>query len=172
MRKLIGILLVLAVLSSLVVVLPVNADTPGPLKRVVVTPSTVTLPAGGTQQFSAQGQDDDHVAIPNLTYIWVVVAGGGTISNTGLFTAGNVPGSFNNTILVATSQGGIVKVGFASVTITPIPGPLHHVVITPSQATLKAGGTKQFSAQGYDASNLPIPNLTYSWSVVAGGGTY
>ena len=168
MKKLIAILLVLAVLASLIAVLPVKADTPGSLQRVVITPSTVTLLPGGTQQFSAQGQDDDHVPITNLTYTWAVVAGGGTISNTGLFTAANVPGSFKNTVMVAASQGSTVKVNFASVSI---PGPLDHVIITPSTATLKVGGTKQFSAQGYDASNLPISNLTYSWSVVAGGGT-
>jgi len=149
----------------------ITVETPGPLKRVVITPSTANLLAGGTQQFSAQGYDDNNVPIPNLTYTWAVVAGGGTISNTGLFTAGSVGGSFPNTVLVATSQGSTVKVNFASVSITPVPGPLDHVVITPGQATLKVGGTKQFSAQGYDASNVTIPNLTYSWFVVAGGGT-
>ena len=170
-KRIIGILLAIAVLASLIAVLPVNAETPGPLKLVVITPSTVTLPVGGTQQFSAQGQADNHVPIPNLTYTWAVAAGGGTISITGLFTAGNVPGSFPNTVLVAANQGSTVKVGLASVSITPVPGPLNNVAITPGQATLKVGGTKQFSAQGYDASNVPIPNLTYSWSVVAGGGT-
>ena len=129
-----------------------NASTivepPGPLQRVVITPSTVNLLAGGTQQFSAQGYDDNQVPIPNIAYTWAVVAGGGTISNTGLFTAGNVGGSFKNTVLVAANQGSTVKVDYASVSITPVPGPLDHVVITPGQANLKAGGTKQFSRAG------------------------
>jgi len=71
-KRIIGILLAIAVLASLIAVLPVNAETPGPLKQVVITPSTVTLPVGGTQQFSAQGQADNHVPIPNLTYTWAV----------------------------------------------------------------------------------------------------
>ena len=93
----------------------VTVESPGPLQRVVITPSTANLLAGGTQQFSAQGYDDNNVPIPNLIYTWVVVAGGGTISSTGLFTAGSVGGSFKNTVLVAASQGNTVKVDYASV---------------------------------------------------------
>ena len=52
-----------------------------------------------------------------------------------------------------------------------LPGELDHIVVTPSAATVVGGGTQQFTAQGYDASNNPIPNLPFTWSVVNGGGT-
>ena len=32
-------------------------------------------------------------------------------------------------------------------------------------------GSQQFTAQGYDADDNPIPNLPFTWSVVDGGGT-
>jgi hypothetical protein len=150
--------------------LPVFADAL-PLDHVVISPSSATMAVGGTQQFTAQGQNANNVSIPDLTYFWAVVAGGGTISNTGLFTAGNATGTYANTIQVIAVQGSIIKAAHASVTITGAPGPLDHVVISPSSATMAVGGTRQFTAQGQDANNVSIPGLTYFWAMVAGGGT-
>ena len=50
-------------------------------------------------------------------------------------------------------------------------GPLDHIIVTPSTATVAIGGTQQFTAQGYDADDNPIPNLPFTWNVVSGGGT-
>ncbi len=52
-----------------------------------------------------------------------------------------------------------------------IPGALDHIAVTPNTATVVAGTSRQFTAQGYDADNNPIPSLTYTWSVAHGGGT-
>ena len=76
----------------------------------------------GTQQFTAQGRDASNAPIPNLTYFWAVVAGGGTIGNTGLFTADNATGTYTNTVKVIAVQGSIDKTAYASVTITAAPG--------------------------------------------------
>ncbi len=51
-----------------------------------------------------------------------------------------------------------------------LPGPLDRIVVMPSSASLATGGTLQFTAQGYDASNNLIPNLPFAWNVVNGGG--
>jgi peptidoglycan-associated lipoprotein len=65
-----------------------------------------------TRQFLAQGKDS---AGNNFTFspTWTVVAGGGTINNDGLFTAGTVPGSYVNTIKA--SQASVA--GYATVTV-------------------------------------------------------
>ena len=148
----------------------VLAQAPGPLDHVVVIPSSVTLAPGGTQQFVAQGYDANNVAIPGLTYYWGATAQAGTITATGLFTAGNVPNFYPNAVQAVALHGSIAKVGYVSVTITgTAAGPLDHVAITPASVTLAVGGTKQFTAQGYDANNMAIPGLTYFWSVVAAG---
>lgn len=63
-----------------------------------------------------------------------------------------------------------VPTGSTQVVFT-LPGPLDHIQVTPNPATVTVGLTQQFSAQGYDAGNNPIPGLTYTWSVVNGGGT-
>ena len=52
-----------------------------------------------------------------------------------------------------------------------IPGPLDHILVSPNPASVVAGTSQQFSAEGYDSSNNPIPNLTFAWSVTNGGGT-
>jgi hypothetical protein len=54
--------------------------------EIVVTPSTVTLPPGGTQQFVAQGIDVIGDTIP-IRVVWN--ASGGSITPGGLFTAGS-----------------------------------------------------------------------------------
>jgi hypothetical protein len=72
---------------------------------------------------------------------------------------------------VVAVQGTTVKLASATVTVTGTPGSLHHIQVTPASATIAPSGTQQFTAQGYDLSNIPIQGLTYTWSVVAGGGT-
>jgi len=59
------------------------------LTSISVTPSSLTLTAGATQQFAGTGDDQFGNALavqPAIT--WSVGSGGGSISTTGLFTAG------------------------------------------------------------------------------------
>ncbi|RPI97239.1 MAG: DUF4082 domain-containing protein, partial [Chloroflexi bacterium] len=58
--------------------------------------------------------------------------------------------------------------GSTSVEYT-LPGPLDHIEVSPNPASVVAGTTLQFNATGFDASNNPIPNLSFTWSVVNGG---
>src|SRR3972149_4927694 len=80
------------------------------LDRVTVTPATATVQVGGTQQFAAQGYDASNVAISGLTYFWAA-GGSGTITATGLFTAGNTPGTYTTGIQASAVQGSIARVG-------------------------------------------------------------
>lgn len=84
---------------------------PSALALITVTPST-TLPIGGTQQFTAVGTNGNN-AVVAITPAWSVVSGGGTISGTGLFTAGATAGTFTNTVR---AQSG-TRSGFASVIV-------------------------------------------------------
>jgi uncharacterized repeat protein (TIGR01451 family) len=93
---------------------------PGPLHHVVVTPSNATVIAGATRQFTAMGYDANNNPIPNLPVTWTVASGGGTITSSGLFTAGSTPGTYNNTV---TATIGAFS-GTASVTVEA--ATLHH----------------------------------------------
>ena len=135
---------------------------PGTLTGIVVSPNPQTLGANGTQQFTAVGTDFSGARIA-ITPVWSVAAGGGTISASGLFTAGPTTGTYANTV-VATS-GGVS--GSATVIVTP--GPLATIVVTPSPASMAIGTTQQYTAVGKDAAGN-IVQFAPTWSVVAGGG--
>lgn len=173
-KKIIGILIAVALLGvAAFQVAPALADTAGSLDHVVLTPSGATLLPGGTQQFTAQGYDVSNAAVAGVTYFWM--AGTGSVTSTGpntaTYTAVTAPGVYPTAMEVIAVQGSTAKTAYASVTVTATAGPLDHVVITPASATVVVGATQQFTAQGYDASNVAISGLTYTWSVIASGGS-
>ena len=141
---------------------PHKLGAPGDLLTITVTPPNVTLPIGGTQQFTAVGRDADSVITP-ITPVWTASAGG-TINATGLFTAGNTPGVFTNNV-TATSNG-----RSGSATVTVVAGALASITLTPNPDTTAISGTQQFTAVGRDAGNNIVP-VTPTWTVTNGGGT-
>jgi hypothetical protein len=106
------------------------------IQTLSVAPASATLQPGQTQQFTA-----------NVPVTWS--ATGGTISQSGLFTAGSTAGSFS---VKATSTQDTTKSATATVTIQAIT-----VSITPTAATLQPGQTRQFTA------NVPV-----TWSATGG----
>jgi hypothetical protein len=70
---------------------------PAVLTTIIVSPNPDTLDAGATQQFSAVGRDANGNPFP-ISPVWSVANGGGTISSTGLFTAGTIGGRFDGTV--------------------------------------------------------------------------
>ena len=130
---------------------------------VVVTPNPVTLAIGATQQFTAVFKDAGGNIITNATPVWSV-ASGGTISSTGLFTAGTTAGTFNNTVVASIGQ----LAGSATVIVTP--GTLASITVTPNPKLLAIGATQLFTAVGKDV-NGNVVALTPAWAVMASGGT-
>ena len=136
---------------------------PGSLSAIVVSPNPATIAVNGTQQFSAVGKDYSGGNV-TISPSWSVVAGGGTISASGLFTAGPTPGTYAST--VKATSGSIS--GTATVIVTT--GPLASITVTPNPDTLAINGTQLFTAVGRDvAGNVVV--ITPTWSVVASGGT-
>jgi hypothetical protein len=135
----------------------------GSLVSFAISPNPQTLAINGTQQFTAVGSDADGVDVP-ATVTWSVVAGGGTISPTGLFTAGTSPQTFANT--VQATSGTMTRTATVIVTI----GPLASIAVSPTPDTLRTGGARQYVAVGKDAGGNVVP-LTAAWTVVNGGGT-
>ena len=139
-----------------------SPSEPRPLASITVTPIAGTLAINATQQFTAVGKDDNNNVVA-ITPVWSVVASGGSINSTGLFTAGAVTGTFTNTVRVTS---GTIS-GTATVTVTV--GALATIVVTPTSALLATNATQQFTAVGRDAGNNVVA-ITPVWSVVAGGG--
>jgi hypothetical protein len=96
--------------DAMVATVTVTATTPT-LAAVTITPSSVSLQTGEMRQFSASGElSDGSPTAVTVTY----TATGGTISASGLYTAGGTPGTYE---VIATEPGsGLADT--ASVTVT------------------------------------------------------
>src|SRR6266700_3513907 len=129
---------------------------------VTISPTSATVGAGGTRQFTATVQNTSNTAVT-----WQVngVTGGnatvGTISSAGLYTA---PASPATVTVTAVSQADTTKSASAQVTITP-PTAVS-VTISPTSATVGAGGTQQFTATVENTSNTAV---TWQVNGVTGG---
>ena len=134
----------------------------GALATITVTPGPVSLAINATQQFTAVGRDIGNNIVA-ITPVWSVVASGGSISATGMFTAGVAAGTFTNTVKATSGAFS----GTATLTVTA--GALATITVTPNAAVLPPNAPQQFTAVGKDASNNVVA-ITPVWSVVAGGG--
>src|SRR5581483_2927019 len=164
------VLAVSFLLSSVLVILTTscgggssNGNTGGAVS-IAISPTTATVPANGTQQFQATVTGSSNTADQ-----WQVngVTGGkaasGTISNSGLFTAPSTGVALQVTVSAVASADS-TKVANAAVTVNALPS--GSVTISPTSATVGAGGTQQFTATIVGGSDQRV-----SWSVdgVSGG---
>jgi hypothetical protein len=117
--------------------------------QVTVSPGSTALPTGGLQPLTATVTGSSNTAV-NWT------ATGGTITNAGVYTAGNTPGNFTVT---AASVADPTKVGTASVTLPPAIS----VTLSPPSPTLQLGATQQFTATVTGTSNTAV-----TWTATGG----
>jgi len=140
------------------------------LATITVSPNSpnANLVANSSQQFTAEGRDA-RGALFAITPTWSVVASGGTIDTTGLFTAGAVAGSYFNT--VRATEGDVSGNASVNVTLPPLSPALKTITVTPAGPdTLPATTSRQFLAVGKDSAGRVVP-FTPVWSVIAGGGS-
>jgi hypothetical protein len=138
-----------------------NPAGPSPLQRLVVSPAATSLSAGGVQTFVASAvHGDGTTSTPPVTWS----ATGGTITPTGVFTAGATAGSFEVTAGVV---GGNLTTS-AVVAVVASQSPIVSISVSPNSATLATGGTQNFTATAtrQDGSTL-VPEVTWT----ATGGT-
>src|SRR5205807_2644415 len=101
------------------------------LTSVSVSPASATVGAGSTKQFSAVAKDQFGAAMlvaPSFT--WSVASGGGTVTQTGLYTAPGVAG----TATATASTGGISGSARVTTVVKPAaPSRLGAVAVSWSQ---------------------------------------
>jgi hypothetical protein len=130
----------------------VTIKSPPGSVSVSISPGTASLTTGATQQFSASVSGASDTAVT-----WA--ATGGSITSSGLFTAGKTTGSFKVT---ATSVADTSKAAQAGVTIKSPPTSVS-VSISPGTASLTTGATQQFSASVSGASDTAV-----TWTATGG----
>ncbi len=124
---------------------------PGALVEIEIHPPAADVSAGGTQSFTALGRDKYGNEV-EMEPEWTT----------------NV-GSMNGSVLTAntTAQGGWVMAtvgGVYNITqVSIVPGPVHHIVVTPSDVTLSMDESQSFTARGYDRYDNPV-DIEPLWS--------
>ena len=129
------------------------------LKTIAVTPASASVLPNLTKQFTAVGTDEDgHVV--TITPTWSVVAGGGTISATGLFTAGTTAGTFTNTVKATSGTiSGTTTVIVTTTTGTGAGGGAGSGGHGPAPVVLGTAGTYVILAKS-GVSNVPTSAIT------------
>jgi hypothetical protein len=124
---------------------------------IAVTPVSVSVPAGQTQQFKVYVSGTKNTAVT-----WSASAG--TISPSGLFTA--PPGNAAVTI-TATSVADTSKKATANVTIGP-PGAIS-IAVSPLTVNVSSGSNQQFAATVQGTSNTAVTWSASAGSISSGG---
>jgi hypothetical protein len=128
---------------------------------IAITPTTVALNPGATQQFTTQAYDANSREVDGLNYSWQVVNGGGTMNSSGLFTAGNVSAvTYANTVRASTTGPGGTVNGFANVTVNNL-APL---ASAGGPYTGNEGQPVQLNGSGSSDPNGPS-GLSYAWDL-------
>src|ERR1019366_4528887 len=150
--------------SSNAVVSGLFFGTLQPTVSVSVSPSSVNLLAGGSQQFSTTV-----LGSANTNVTWTLSPAVGTISAAGLYTA---PATISNAQTVkvnATSVADPTKSASATVSLTsPVT-----ISLTPLSATLTASQTQQLIATVGGASNSAVTlSLSPAVGIISAAGLY
>lgn len=138
-----------------------SSEAAPPQTSITVSPASVSVVAGQTQQFTAAVSGGSNTAVTwSLLGTGCTGAACGTIDTKGLYTAPSpIPASA--TITVTASAGGTTSQGTAKITHLPVA-----IAITPETVSLISAGTKQFTAS---VSNTPTGGSTaVTWTVTSG----
>ena len=147
----------------------VTIEVPAPtLLSLQIAPTAVTIAPGAVRQFAVSGAwSDGGTASPPVTWS----ATGGTVTATGLYTAGTNPGTY--AVVAKQADGSLTS--SATVNVTETAPSLTTVSISPSSTTLQPNGTRQFSVSGTwsDGSTAaPVVSWSASGGTVTNGGLY
>ena len=124
--------------------------------QVVIIPDSVELAPGGTTQFAAYGRTAQGDSVP-VSVTWG--ASGGSITATGLFTAGSSAGMFSVSAQTTKSLHGSAKVHVGNGQST-----VASVTVSPSSGSGNVGDAAQFTATVLDSRGNVLTGKTVTWS--------
>ncbi len=128
----------------------------GQLHSIVISPAADSIAVGGSQTFTATGQDASGHTITGLKFFWQSSSKAvATVTSSGQVTA-----VATGLVQISASFQGVS--GIANVTVTP--KPVGSIVVVPSAATLRVATTLQLSDTVKDASGHVLTGQTVTWS--------
>ena len=117
--------------------------------HLVLTPAGASILVGATQTYKAEGFDSLNHDVGNLTSVTRF-----TISGAGTCTANacgsNIGGDYTVTGKVGAATG---------TTVLHVLAP-NHLILSPAGATIVAGATQAFAAEGFDSHNVDLGSFT------------
>jgi hypothetical protein len=130
-----------------------NTSAPAPLAPLTVAPSSATLSAGQTVQFSATG-------VLFTPYLWTISPPVGSIAN-GLYTAPATITSAQTVTVTAINSANAAQTGVATVSLAPTAPPIAppKASVTPTSANLNQNTSKQFA---FLINGVPQGNAIWS----------
>ena len=124
---------------------------------VQVAPSSISLYAAQSEQFTVPGTCDSNIS-------WSIAAGSlGTLTSTGLYMAPSVVSKQQIVTVSAVSQSSGASFGSAQVTLLPVPQPLKLVASSPSP--YQVGTTQSFTATLLDPQGNPQIGVAVNFTV-------
>ena len=142
--------------SNLTATSSVNVTVNQTLTGIGVSPSNATVPVGGTQQFTATATDQFSSALASQPSFSWSVSGGGTISSSGLFTAGTTAGG---PYTVTASSAGVN--GTAAVTVTASTGAISYIQGANSTSDGGATSISQTFATANSSGDLIVAAVSW-----------
>jgi len=134
---------------------------------VGITPASVSLPATGTQQFTATVGGTSTTAVT-----WSLNPAIGTLSATGLYTAPNSISAQQIIQVTAISVADATKSAVANVTLLA-PAPVVAISVTPGTANLGPGQIQQLTAEVTGSSNSAVAwSLNPALGTISSSGLY
>ncbi|MBN1677094.1 MAG: hypothetical protein JW880_01005, partial [Candidatus Thermoplasmatota archaeon] len=147
--------------SATVEVIPAEPD------HLMVIPDPIEVVAGDHAIVTVDAYDEYGNEILGLTYLWATDAGWIVpvegAHHSAVFIAGTVAVSGTLTVSNGTLA---VQVG-----VDISPGPLDHIEVSPSEASVVAGTEASFQAAGYDVFGNEIQGLAFVWGASPALGT-
>jgi hypothetical protein len=125
----------------------------GDLARMVISPKTATIGAGGTQAYTAEGFDANDNSRGDVTAETTFTIDGGTACPAAVCTS-SVVGDHT----VTGNDGGFTDTAALHVEA----GAPHHIVVSPNGATIATGDTRAFSAELFDENGNSLGDVTGS----------
>src|SRR2546428_428051 len=122
--------------------------------QILVSPASAVLAEGSAQQFTAYGRKNtgDSVSV-NVSY----AATGGTITQSGFYTAWQAVGLFR----VTAKQNGSSLTDSSAVSVIAVP--VASVAVSPASASVGVGQTVPLTATTQDANGNPLMGRVVTW---------
>jgi Bacterial Ig-like domain (group 1) len=140
-------------------------STPVAAANLALAPASATNPVGTTQTLTATATDSNHAPAAGAIVYFTIANGGPNAS----FAVPAITDANGQATFKYTDAGGVgsdsiqaaigtLNSNTAQITWTT-PGPLDHITISPSTATIPIGGSQAYGAQGFDVFNNSLGSV-------------